>query len=206
MKLKIRKTEILPKVFLLEFENNIELGSTFLRFQEYYESPRFKGKIFTFKEFKKWYSNGKKSFTYFTDWTGFNIPSYILKPFLEGKLDPLSDNERQLLGLFKEKNDFYIIGISKKSKHLLDHETAHGLYYTNKDYKKKIMNVLKKYDTSIIKDEIRETGGYSEEVLDDEVHAWLLDIPQELKSEIPVRLKNDIRKIFEEFKKNKKIN
>jgi len=59
-----------------------------LRFEEYYESPRFKGRIFTFDEYRKWYvknsPKGKKTgrFTYYSDWSGFNIPSYALKTVL----------------------------------------------------------------------------------------------------------------------------
>lgn len=205
--IKIKKTKILSKIFLLEFEDNISLGSTFLRFQEYYESPKFKGKIFTYEEFKEWYSKTKNNeFTYYNDWSGFNIPSYILKPFFEEKFNPLSDNEKQILDLFKEefekeKNEFYIIGVSEKSKHLLDHEIMHGLYYTNKNYKNKITKILSRYDTNGIKDEIRKTGGYAEEVLDDEVHAWMLDIPQELKCEINPELVKEIKKVFDEYKK-----
>lgn len=199
----IKKTEILPKIFLLKFDNNTDLGSTFLRFQEFYESPKFKGKFFTFDEFKKWYIKDRKmkKFTYCIDWTGFNIPSYILKPFIDGKFDPLSNNEKQFLNLFKDQTkEFYVIGVSLQSMHLLDHEIAHGLYYTNKSYKKEIINILKKFDTSIIRNEIKGTGGYCEEVLDDEVHAWILDIPNELKSEIPRGLQEQIRNVFEKYK------
>jgi hypothetical protein len=92
---------LVDRIHLLTFDNQIDLTSTFLRFQEHYESPFFKGKYFTLDEFKEWYiktsPNGKKSgkFTYYTDWGGFNIPSYILKPFYNGAFNPLSENEKQ---------------------------------------------------------------------------------------------------------------
>ena len=207
-KINIKKTEVLSNIFLLEFDNNIELGSTMLRFQEFYESPKFRGKFFTFEEYKGWYTgyDKKKKFTYYTDWTGFNIPSYVLKPFLKGSFDPLSDNEKLLLNLFKNKNvddEFYIIAVSKESEFLVDHEIAHALYYTNKNYKKDVDKILSNYDVEKIKDELRGTGGYCEEVLHDEVHAWSLDKNIELKTPVSKNMIIELRKVFEKYKNKK---
>ena len=198
----IKKTEILKNIFLLKFDNNSELGTTMLRFQEFYESPKFRGKIFTFDEYKKWYTeDGKKKFTYCTDWTGFNIPSYVLKSFYEGEFDPLSSNEKQILRMFKGmKKDFYIIAVSKQSEFLVDHEIAHALYYTNKDYKKKVDRILLKYDVDNIKKELRATDGYCEEVLHDEVHAWSLDKNIELKSHVSEKMIDELKRVFDEFR------
>ena len=63
--MKINKRKIGNNIYLLMFENQFELCSTMLRFQEYYESPKFKNKIFTLEEYKKWYSKGNKKFTYY---------------------------------------------------------------------------------------------------------------------------------------------
>ncbi|MFC1774812.1 ABC transporter ATP-binding protein [Nanoarchaeota archaeon] len=179
---------ITKKIFLLIFENQYEITSTFLRFQEHYESPEFRGKIFTLEEYKEWYSTIKGSFTYYTDWHGFNIPSHILKPFYEGKFDPLSEKEKKLLGLFKDKKGkFYIIGIHKgvPVSSLLNHEIAHGLFYTDEKYKDSVLEILSKYDIGDIKEKLRKSGGYHEDVLDDEVHAYSLDNPfSELHKEI----------------------
>ena len=195
--MKITKEQILDKVFLLTFENQKEITSTFLRFQEHYESPKFRNKIFTLEEFKKWYSDLKGGFSYYTDWNGFNIPSYILKPFYDGKFDPLSEKEKQLLKLFKNENGkFYIIGIHKDTKsvvNLLKHEMAHGLFYTNDEYRKNVQNILAQYDLKKIKNELREKGGYHEEVLDDEVHAYSLDSVNKLKSHIPAKMKKSLQ-------------
>src|SRR3990167_8171616 len=112
----IKLEEIIKNIFHLNVDTQEELTTTFLRFQEHYESPEFKGKIFTLEEFKKWYilnsPNGKKTgrFTYYEDWAGFNIPSEVLEPFYEGKFNPLADYEQKFLDLFKEKRDgkFYV--------------------------------------------------------------------------------------------------
>lgn len=66
-------TEILKDVFHLNYLTQEQLASTFLRFQEHYESPEFRGKIFTLDEYKEWYMTNspnsikKGIFTYYED-------------------------------------------------------------------------------------------------------------------------------------------
>lgn len=169
------------RIHLLTFDNQIELASTFLRFKEYYESPEFRGKFFSLDEYKKWYiSNsevGQKTgeFTYYDDWTGFNIPSYVFAPFKEGKFNPLSEQEIQLLDIFKDSQEpFYVIGIlgNTNSKEILKHEIAHGLFYTDKFYHDKIMDVLSRFDLTKMKEKLHSMNGYHADVFDDECHAY----------------------------------
>ncbi|MEK7106247.1 MAG: ABC transporter ATP-binding protein, partial [Patescibacteria group bacterium] len=68
-------------IYLVEAPTQYALASTFLRFQEHYESPKFRGQFFSLEEFMDWYAEEYGNFTYYKDWTGFNIPSYILKSF-----------------------------------------------------------------------------------------------------------------------------
>jgi len=205
--MKIEKSTIVDKIYLLQFEDNTELASTFLRFQEHYESPEFRGKFFSLDEYKKWYTEMKGGFTYYTDWSGFNIPSHILNPFLEGRFDPLSEREQIFLEHFKEmRHPFYIIGLSRdldseKAKTTLMHEKAHGLYYTKPDYKKMVDEVLGKYDLSLIKDWLRSMSGYHESVLDDESHAYTLFGHEKIIDKIPAGMKEELDVIFNLFHK-----
>ncbi len=204
--MKIEKRSIAENIYLLRFENQTELASTFLRFQEHYESPEFRGKFFTLDEYKKWYTQARGDFTYYSDWSGFNIPSHILKPFLEGKFDPLTDKEKIFLEYFTDvPHPFYIIGLSgdtdtEKTKLTLDHETAHGMYYTKPEYRKKVDEVLKKYDLSKIKEWLRSMSGYHESVLDDESHAYTLFGFEKIIEKIPEGMKEELDAIFQEFK------
>jgi hypothetical protein len=175
----------IDRIHLLTFDTLKELASTFLRFQEHYESPEFRGKIFSLDEYKKWYiansERGQKigKFTYYSDWAGFNVPSYVFSPFNEGKFDPLSRKEKQLLGILKnEPEPFYTIGIFRqdKSPDHLQHELAHGLFYTNKEYRETITDILQDFDLTKMKDKLRSIGGYHEDVLDDECHAYSISI------------------------------
>ena len=100
-----------------------------LRIQEHYESSRFRSRVFTLEEYMDWYAERFGAFTYFEDWSGFNVPSTAFEPFYEGRFDPLSEKERRLLRLFeRERAPFYVIGITSDDD--LQHELAHALYFT----------------------------------------------------------------------------
>jgi len=211
--MRIEKREIVKGCFFLLFESQKELASTFLRFQEYYESPEFKDKIFTLEQFKSWYiknsPKGKETgeFTYYEDWNGFNIPSKVLKAFYESKFNPLSNEEKQLLDLFKnEKNEFYIIAAHKNYENregLINHELAHYLFLKNEDYKKKILEILNKFDTKKLKKELDSLGGYNQEVIDDEVQAHCISsTPGKLKTNISKELIKQIQEVFNKYKNN----
>jgi hypothetical protein len=76
---KIEKVK--PKIFAIIIEDSYDRAMTFLRIQEFYESPNpaFRGnKDFSFSEYMKWYTKEYgKGFTYGTDWSGFNVPLEI---------------------------------------------------------------------------------------------------------------------------------
>lgn len=204
--LKIKKTNIREDIFLLEFETQEELTSTFLRFQEFYESPEFQGKVFTLDEYKEWYTKEKGSFTYYTDWSGFNVPSKILKPFYDGEFDPLTQAEQQFLDLFRvETKYFYIIGYYKnypehKKAGLLKHEIAHALFTLDSEYRNKVIETIGKYDTEHMQNILRETGGYAESVLIDEVNAYTLSGSEKLDDmKIDRLMKTELELFFTKF-------
>ncbi len=210
--------EVTKDIFHLNFLTQKGLTSTFLRFQEFYESPEFKGKIFTLEEYKSWYiANSKKGketgeFTYYTDWSGFNIPSKILEPFYDGKFDPLSREEKGLLDLFKSKRNsrFYVIGTFGGSKKSLMHEIAHGLFYLNLDHRSKIKHLLNKIpskEKNKINKILSESGGYHEDVWDDETQAHLIWSLEKLKKqglEVSPKLMEIRKKFISVFKEHLK--
>lgn len=185
--------EIAKNIFHVNFPNQLELTSTFLRFQEHFESPYFRGKVFSLEEFKSWYvrnsPKGRETgeFTYYSDWLGFNIPSNMLEPFYQGKFNPLSAREKRLLDLFRKKRGsiFYIIGTSGASNHTtLKHEIAHGLFYTNPEYKKEVLKILDDIDSNdrkSMKSYLSGRGGYHPSVFVDETHANILSNIQRLR-------------------------
>lgn len=158
-------------------DSNEELARTFLRFQEYYESPskQFRNKIFTVGQVKHWYSQKYGADTYEKDWTGFNFPSRVLYPFQKGLFDPLTEEEKSLLSFFQYRHDnFYIIGAN--SKDVLRHELCHALYDSNIEYRNEINAFFKKNNKFIKKiSQYILKKGYSKEVLYDELQAYITD-------------------------------
>lgn len=172
---RIGKHKLASGIFLLRFETQYELAATFLRVQEHYESKRFSGRVFTLEQYMDWYAAQFGNFTYYQDWVGFNVPSTALRPFYEGKFDPLLEKEKRFLRMFKrETAPFYIIGVAKSgSRRDLHHELAHALFFTDATYRQAVQAAMRGYDTSAIERELIRMS-YAKHVLPDEVHAYLI--------------------------------
>jgi hypothetical protein len=173
---KIRQIKTLPyNTVLIQTYSQKSLCDTFLRFQEYYENPKFKQQIFTIGQIKNWYSINYGSDTYNRDWSGFNFPSTVLDPFKQGLFDPLINDEKVLLSLFKYRNDnFYIIGANDEST--INHELSHALYWYNNKYKSQVDNICKKFSKELLKSKkYLLSKGYHKSVINDEIQAYLND-------------------------------
>ena len=214
--MKLKCKELTKNIYHIIFPSRRELAKTFLRFQEHFESPAFRKKIFTLNEFKKWYIShspgGKKTekFTYYEDWNGFNIPSKILNPFYQGKFNPLSNEEKSLLKLFenKKKKKFYIIATYKNSgKYLLQHEIAHGLFYTSLKYRREVLKALRNCDKETIKElhgYFSTRGGYHPAVWLDETHTHIMaDLRflkrEEINSSKMLKVRKELNSIFNKY-------
>lgn len=160
-------------IYLLSFPGQYLLASTFLRFQEHYESPEFRGKVFTWEEFMDWYARTNGKFSYLTDWGGFNIPDRVLRPFYDGKFDPLTKKEQMLLEMFRGiEPPFYVIGTVKGKMDAMIHELVHGLFMTFPDYRREVGDCLSRHDLAAARKALLDMG-YCREVLDDELNAYV---------------------------------
>ena len=182
-----------------------ELGETFIRFQEYYESnnPLFKNRVFTLGQVKQWYSE-KDGFDSYSDyWVGFNLPSVALQPFRSNLFDPLTDYEKELLDALKyRQDDFYIIGAQTKS--VLRHELSHALYGHSEQYKTEIDAFIKKNKARFRKTQkyILDKG-YCKEVLNDETQAYVTDNDDKfILNNLDPDLISGINKIYHRHKKH----
>lgn len=164
--------------YCVSADSNRELATAFLRFQEHYESPsdQFRGQVFTLGQYRLWYEQQYGWFSYYTDWTGFNIHSYVLDPFKAGLFDPLLPEEQNLVALFSNapEHKFYIIGAN--SKDVLDHELNHALYAYCNDYANAVNKV---FDSNLehIKYALQHLldKGYCKYLLYDELQSYILD-------------------------------
>lgn len=171
--------EIHPNVYYLRFKENIDVSLLFWRYQEYYESKQFKGRVFTLPEFIHNYGvKHDQDFEYFGYWSGFNIPSWVL---FEVWKKGIKDESKYDLALKKfvqkiGKRKFYIISCFPKDKETLKHEVAHGLYTMNKNYRKEIIRELRRVPQKVSKVAFRllSKAGYHRSVHRDELHAYII--------------------------------
>ncbi len=145
MKLK----EISEGIFYIGFKKREKIANTFMKLHGYYENPKFKGKIFSEKQFERWFrlhtSMGKEYELRFRDIAGgFNIPDYNFKPFIQGKFDLIKE-EKELIEKISEidKNKFIIISSIIGEEEFFKHELAHAYFYMKKNYKEEIIGYFK---------------------------------------------------------------
>ena len=179
--------EVTPNVFLCEFPTQYLLTSTFIRFQEYYESPEFKGKFFTMEEYEDYYAEEFGNFDYYQKVGGCNFTSSCVDAWMEQDIQLLL-REKEIEFIFKFKKDtgktfkekFYIIGIVYNDETLsknIKHEVAHGLFNTNQTYRENVKEILenhKEADLSII-EEYLELKNYHKDAFEDETQAYLME-------------------------------
>ena len=195
-----------PPIYLVESRNRRDLAETFMRFQEHYESPEFKGKTFTVDEFAHWYASKYGSFSYVKDWYGFNIPGTVLTPFRNGQFDPLTDHEKKLIDLCKNAGeDAYIIGVTQGAeyfKETVQHEFVHGAFYANSEYRKEVEACVKHYNIKPINRGLSKMG-YCNEVVVDETNAYILVEPDTMERYVSIRntrqLQQQLKNIFKKY-------
>jgi len=211
--------EIKPYIYCVSVDDNYDRAMLFCRYQEFYESPykQFRGKYFTWMEYMKFYKNvwKKDVFTYPEDWSGYNIPSNVLekahdKFYKETEYDNIMNDIYFYCALDAQnknngtRHDWYLIGASSKDKGTMNHEIAHGLYYTNKEYKLRMtyqLSLIPKKTMDKIDKKLIKMGYVNDrKILDDEAQAFLstglyngLDIKEIEKYEKP------FIKVFKEF-------
>lgn len=172
-------------IYHLSFPNRFLMNSCFLRLQEHFESPKYRGKLFSHDEFRAWYRTTRehKEFSYYTDWSGFNIPGYVLTSFLNGRFDPLHPGEQAVIETFRGiKGPLYIIGtLASDVTYTLRHELAHALYHTDTEYRAAVDRLLDGVNCTPL-NRLLKSLGYHSAQWRDEAHAYLGDELGELES------------------------
>jgi hypothetical protein len=174
--MKVQK--ITKHIVLITLPTQKELCETMMRFQEHYESPHIElqGQVFTAGYLRKVYSEHEGGWTYHTDWSGFNWPHYVLKPFATGLFDPLTPAEQSIVDLMRNRQDrWYLIGTHDAGggPECLDHEIRHGLWYTEPKYHNAANHVINKWSSLSNFKRWLSSIGYCKKVMNDEAHAYL---------------------------------
>ncbi len=207
--------KILPHIYHLYMDDCYKLVMTFVRYQEYYEGMEYKGQIFSLIDYMEWYAkeHGSGAFTYPVDWAGFNVPGNVLVELSQADLPDLNKYDIQMRALVemvqKEErcDNFYFIGTCGEDdyeKDTLNHEIAHGLYYTSEEYRDVMDGLLdemprKNYDRAWA---ALQKVKYHPCVCRDEVHAYAATGPSvELKSTLPLSIRKPFIKAYKEQRK-----
>jgi hypothetical protein len=126
-----------------------------------------------------WYSkqNNRGCFTYPKDWGGFNLPGSIIYEVHKLGIKDMNKYDKEMLAnykkIVKQSPKFYLIGTC--GEEALSHEIAHGLFYTNPQYKKQMTALVKGLNPQV-KDVIityLTRLGYAKKVHVDECQAYL---------------------------------
>ena len=204
-------------VYHAKFTTRYECAATFLRLQEFYESPftGFYRKYFTLEEYMDRYAKENGNFTYTSDWEGFNVPGNTVRKFfgpasefwrdmLEKEMDLYGSMER----VIASRKRFYLIGTSDEDGHdAIEHEYAHGFWYLNQAYRNDQLHALgsiSKRDMLRFKKRLLEKG-YRESVVPDELQAYLStsmkkDLETMLGNRLPKRAIKKFRANFASYK------
>lgn len=174
---------------------DVDMAFHFLRFQEHYESPGFKGTVFSWGDYVAWYKRARGSFSYPWDWSGFNFPGYILRPFREGAFNPLTRREKALLQVLAAVDDRdYVIGTFEADQSSVDHELAHAFWHLDPAYRSSVEGILEGADLAPQKLALAEGDGYDPTVFLDEIQACAVEGHREFAPDAGRRAK--IRSVF----------
>ncbi len=225
--IKYKLIDLKNGCFFVRFDDDFDMAMTFLRYQEFQDSPKFAGKNFTITEFMRWYTNKydpeSRKFTYSGDWAGYNIPVSLI-----GKVECPDKNEYDdtMYDISKKTCDkkyrgyldfpcnlflpAYLISASKTTtkieyKITVLHELTHAMYYLDEEYKQKVKETYKNINKKLLNKltKIVEDKGYADvqELLEDELQAYLTTSNNEYDEWFKSVLKN---KEFIQLKKELK--
>lgn len=171
-------------IYHFEFGSVEEMNSSFMRFSEFVESPKYRGKYFERADILEYYPD------YGETVLGHNIPGNKYKEFIKVFKGKTSFLEDQIIKEIRKRNhikDFYIIATFKQkntSYSALNHEVSHALYYLHSKYRNTVNTILDEanYDeedlTSYFSSmyDILDFKEYDKSVWKDEIHAFLVDL------------------------------
>jgi hypothetical protein len=178
--------KIAPRVYHLLVDSRYDLCMLCMRYQETLEStnPRFIDQPFSWVEFMSWYSKEYPSdgaFAYSSDWSGFNMPFDVVKEVHQRGIPDMNMYDYIMIGLYDMINvhdqHCYLIGSSPESD-VLSHEMIHALFYTNEDYKNRVLGIISEYENTEMYSDVcakLTQEGYNKKVHNDEINAYAVD-------------------------------
>ncbi len=168
------------RLYELRFDDQYEMCMTFLRYQEFYESPRFEKRKFTLAQYMSWYVKDQSkdgSFSYPRDWGGFNIPADIIARVQELGIDDGNHYDMLMGSLYQiiaaQDDDAYLIGVTRGAQ-LDAHETTHAMWHIDDVYRREAKKLLDTEPALVSKlITALKARGYTDVTALDEVQTYL---------------------------------
>jgi hypothetical protein len=159
----------------MRFPNQKSLCRSFIRLQEFYESPypEIRGNYFTLDDYRRLYVvDHGKPFSYDKDWHGFNVPGRIVRRFEKVFAHDLTFEEKRIVDL---KSMAYLIGTWQDAD--FTHEFAHAMYHLSRRYREGVRRLVKQLEAddpaaALVFLLWLKNEGYTAEVITDEIGAY----------------------------------
>ena len=187
-----------PQVGVVHFraETQREICETFVRLQEFYESPfdDIRGHFFRLADFMKRYTEAGvtrskkpgKDFWSLYDWHGFNVPGHVVEDFFS-KFDAWDRfiGEEKIYQETRGFSAYYLIGshVDKKDgdEDALKHELVHASYYLDPVYCERVNHYVAEFKVTPPGRQLvalLKSWGYSDGTMNDEINAYLATTPE----------------------------
>lgn len=155
---------------LLNYESQYQLMYSLARFQEFYENPILKGKVFSREDLQL------ISPDYYILWSGCNFPSKVIIEMLDFGFT-FDRHELVVYDLVCGSDLSVVVGIHSNDCSTLSHELVHVLYYSNREYALEVERVVKSDREEFGR--LREYligMGYDDSVIVDEINAYCVGL------------------------------
>ncbi len=182
MNMKITKMD--PAIYHIHFDDQIDMSTSFMRLQDFYEGVYFRNKYFQWADYVEWHvRHYKRPFDYLTAYGGFNAPgNYVREFYQEFSCAGLTDKEDELFKKLRKAGinletdvNYYLIctcGNIENLQGYMAHELAHAYFYLIPEYKRAMLRVVKKYKLIAFRKALLKD--YNKSVVNDEIHAYTL--------------------------------
>jgi len=184
MKCKVIWVNFCP-VFYFQFNHQHDLCFTFLRLQEFYESPcgKHRTKTFSIDEYIDWHLKKFGLFNYLDKWTGFNIPGVTVANFFRLFQFQLTRREKKIFNTLKKykswpniyigKQDYCVIAGCNHDSVTLQHELKHAAFYLDNEYAKEVQKEITQNKPKVLVNWLKASG-YDQSSIVDEINAYTL--------------------------------
>lgn len=179
--------EVTENVIVIHGENRYAISDMFMRLSEYYEgeSDELRGKIFTYEQCQDIFAKENNNrFEYHSSYDGFNVPSNSCINFFN-TFNNFTEKEKFIKAAISKHvtsdKPFYLLGLHLHAA-AMEHELAHAYWYLYPEYKENMSEfITETFDFDFIQGmsiRLKEMG-YADEVIDDEIQAYICtsDIP-----------------------------